>query len=197
MADAMDRLPLRDGSADRDCHAASAYLDLLARTIDDGVLLPDEREALLARAENSGLSTFDREELHDEFFAGLVDLALEDNKVTQAERRELDRAAGWLGVNDLDAAVKAGRARRKDRTAAKREEMQGKIVAFTGTGIYNKDIRQALAEKHGMEYRSRVRSDVELLVIGKATVDNQTVSSARALEIPVIVEPAFWSSLGL
>jgi DNA polymerase-3 subunit epsilon len=197
MSDAIDRLPARDASSDRDPHAASAYLDLLARTMDDGVLLPSEREALLSRAEESGLSTADLQELHDEFFAGLVDVALEDNKVTQEERKELDRAAGWLGVTDLDAAVKTGRARRKELAAAKREKMQGKIVAFTGAGLYNKDVRQALAEKHGMEYRSRVRADVELLVIGKATVDNQTVASARALEIPVIVEPAFWDSLGV
>lgn len=197
MSDAIDRLPARDESTDRDPHAANAYLDLLARSMEDGVLLPDEREALLARAETSGLSTADLEELHDEFFAGLVDFALEDNKVTQQERADLDRAAGWLGVTDLDGAVKTGRARSKERAAAKREEMQGKVVAFTGAGLYNKDIRQALAEKHGMEYRSRVRSDVDLLVIGKATVDNQTVASARALEIPVVVEPAFWSSLGV
>ena len=75
--------------------------------------------------------------------------------------------------------------------------MKGNVVAFTGAGVYTKEVRQALAEKHGMEYRSRVRPDVDLLVIGKATVDNQTVASARALEIPVIVEPAFWSSIGV
>lgn len=75
--------------------------------------------------------------------------------------------------------------------------MQGKVVAFTGAGLYNKDVRQALAEKHGLEYRARVRSDVDLLVVGNATVDNQTVASARALEIPVVVEPAFRPSLGV
>ena len=75
--------------------------------------------------------------------------------------------------------------------------MQGKTVAFTGPGVYNEESGRRLLEKHGMEYRSRVRPDVDLLVIGKATVDNQTVASARALEIPVIVEPAFWSSLGV
>lgn len=197
MSDAIDRLPTRDDSSDRDPQAASTYVDLLARTMEDGVLVPDEREALLVRAETSGLSTADLEVLHDEFFAGLVDMALEDNKVTQQERADLDRAAGWLGISDLDGAVKSGRARGKERAAAKREEMQGRVVAFTGAGLYNKEVRQALAEKHGMEYRSRVRPDVDLLVIGKATVDNQTVVSARALEIPVVVEPAFWSSLGV
>lgn len=197
MSGAIDRLPVRDSSSGLDPQAADAYLDLLARTMEDGVLVPAEREALLIRAELSGLTTGDLDELHREFFAGLVDGALEDNKVTQEERRDLDRAAEWLGIDDLDSAVKTGRIRRKELAAAKREEMKGNVVAFTGAGVYTKEVRQALAEKHGMEYRSRVRPDVDLLVIGKATVDNQTVASARALEIPVIVEPAFWSSIGV
>ena len=91
MMDAIDRLPVRDESLDRDPHAAGAYLDLLARTMDDGVLLPNEREALLIRAESSGLSKADLDNLHDDFFAGLVDVALEDNKVTQEERKGLER----------------------------------------------------------------------------------------------------------
>lgn len=69
-------------------------------------------------------------------------------------------------------------------------------MAFSGAGIHNASIREALCLKHGMSYSSRVSPDTDLLVIGTEKTDTQQVEKARAQGVSTIVESSFWRRLG-
>lgn len=117
---------------------------------------------------------------------GLIDTALEDNKVSKAEREEIERIATWLGVDTSDwtAMVKAARAEVKGRVQAFRDEMAGGSVAFSGSGIYKPNIREALAAKHTFAYSTRVSESTDLLVIGSEQIETRQVDMARKARHP-------------
>ena len=129
---------------------------------------------------------------------GLIDTALEDNKVSKAEREESERIATWLAVDTSDwtAMVRAARAEIKARVQAFRDEMAGTSVAFSGSGIHKSNIREALAAKHAFDYSTRVSDSSDLLVIGTEQTDTQQLDKARERRIPVMVESTFWHQLG-
>lgn len=198
LADLVAQLPLHDGTTDRDPAATDAYLAVLQDAIADGYVSAEEVETLTAVATRYGLTADELRDLHQELVLGLLDTALDDNKISKAEREEIEQVGRWLGV-DLtawDAMVKAARARIKAAAAEFRAEMQGKTVAFTGVGIHNASIREALCTKLGIAYSSRVSDDTDLLVIGTEQTETQQVEKARAQGVPVIVESSFWRRLG-
>ena len=194
---AIENLPL-DMGAVANPEAGAAYLSLLEQVMEDGYISPDERESLLSVARRWGLTRPDVETLHREFLDGLLDAAMEDRKLSKAERDELHRAAVWLGVEagDLDMLVRQARARSRARVEAVRTELRGRVVAFTGRGIYSSSIREGLCLKYGIQYKNGLTSECGLLVIGSNDVANASVLKARQLGLPVIVESAFWDRLG-
>jgi len=129
---------------------------------------------------------------------GLIDTALEDNKVSKAEREESERIATWLAVDTSDwtAMVRAARAEIKARVQAFRDEMAGTSVAFSGSGIHKSNIREALAAKHAFDYSALVSDSTDLLVIGSEQTETRQVDRARERGIPVMVESTFWRQLG-
>jgi DNA polymerase-3 subunit epsilon len=175
------------------------YLSLLEQCLEDGVLDPDERRQLTDVANRLGLSHAQALDLHHDLVLSMLDTALEDNRVSKQERAEIEQAAAWLDV-DLtawDDMVKAARVRARQARAAFKEDMQGKVVAFTGRGVHPQQIRQALAEQHGMVFKTRVGADTELLVVGSDSVENQQTQAAVARGLPVMLEAAMWSRLGV
>jgi len=191
-------LPVHDGTADRDPEAIDAYLVALENAIADGYISAAEVTALTAAATRYGLSADEVRDLHQEVVLGLVDTALEDHRISTAERAEIEQVATWLGVDvsDWTAISKAARARIKAGIAEFRDEIAGWSVAFTGAGIHKANIREALAAKHSFGYSTRISDTTDLLVIGTDSTATQQVERAREAGIPIIVESTFWRQLG-
>ena len=198
LAGAIENLPLDMMGTVANPEAGAAYLSLLEQVMEDGYISPDERQSLLSVARRWGLTRPDVETLHREFLDGLLDAAMEDRKLSKAERDELHRAAVWLGVEagDLDMLVRQARARGRARVEAARTELRGRVVAFTGRGIYSSSIREGLCLKYGIQFKNGLTSDCGLLVIGSNEVANASVLKAHQQGLPVIVESAFWERLG-
>lgn len=136
--------------------------------------------------------------MHHEVILGLLDAALEDNRISKAERAEIERAATWLSVDvsEWDTLTKAGRKRVKQRRAEFTASVKGKVVVFTGQGVHPHNVREALALKHGMTPKKTLGAKADLVVIGSEELDTATVQKARAAEIPLMVESTFWQRLG-
>ncbi|MPZ51353.1 MAG: hypothetical protein GEU79_01225 [Acidimicrobiia bacterium] len=191
-------LPVHDGSTDRDPASADAYLVALEDAIADGYISADEVNTLTVTATRYGLTSDELRDLHQEVVLGLIDTALEDNRISKAERAEIEQLATWLSVDvsDWTAITKAARARIKAAVADFRDEMADKRVAFTGTGIHKANFREALAAKHSFDYSTRVRGDTDLLVIGTESTEAKQVEMAQEIGIPILVESTFWRQLG-
>lgn len=187
-----------DGTSDRDPAATASYLAALEDAISDGFISADEVAALSSLAQRYGLTSDELRDLHQEVVLGLIDNALDDRRISKAERSEIERVATWLGVDlsDWDAMVKAARARIRAAVDEFRTEVAGTTVAFSGAGIHKANIREALALKHGLTYSGQVGPTCDLLVIGTAETQTAQLPKARQQNVPVMVEAAFWRRLG-
>jgi NAD-dependent DNA ligase len=109
-----------------------------------------------------------------------------------------DRVAAWLNIDisQWDAMVRAARARIKASIDAFRKDLVAKTVAFSGAGIHQPNIREALAAKHGFRYSTTVDDETDVLVIGTAQTDTAQARTARELSVPIIIETTFWRRLG-
>jgi DNA polymerase-3 subunit epsilon len=193
---AMLNADVHDDGHDGNDHA---YLDVLERSLEDGVLDPDERAQLVDLANALHLSHQRVLGLHHELVLAMLDVALEDGRITKEERAEIEQAATWLDVDlsQWDDMVKAAKLRARQQRDAFRAEVEGKVVAFTGRGVHPTDVREGLAIKHGMQFKSRVTKDTELLVVGADNVENQQTAAAAERGIPVMLEVALWKKLGV
>lgn len=191
-------LPPHDGTSDRDPAAADAYLVALQDAIADGYVSPEEVDSLTSSATRLGLTSDELRDLHQEVLLGLIDTALEDRKISKAEREEIEKVAAWLSVDvsDWDAMVKAARTRLKADVDAFRNEIAGTTVAFSGTGIHKSTIREALAAKYQFRYATTVGRTTDLLVIGTDQTDTAQVRKAHEQAVPIMVEATFWRRLG-
>ena len=194
----IDSLPPYDTADDRDPAASSAYLTVLEDAVADGYISSNEVESLSHLACQLGLSGEEVRELHGQLLMDLIDKALDDRKMSRAEREEIERVAAWLDldIRDWDSLVKAGRTRVKRAMAEFRADVTGKAIAFAGTGVHPPNIREALAAKYGFSYGRRVSEGSDLLVIGTREADTAQVVKAGELGVPVIVEVDFWRRLG-
>lgn len=194
----INALPPHDGTTDGDPAGSDAYLVALQDAIADGYISPQEVNSLKSSATRLGLTSDEVRDLHQELILGLVDTALEDRRVSKAERAEIEKVAAWLNVDvsDWDAMVVAARARIKAVVGAFRSEMVGKTVAFSGAGIHKPNIREALAAKHHFGYETMVGRGTDLLIIGTDHTDTAQVRSARERGVPIMVETTFWRRLG-
>jgi DNA polymerase III subunit epsilon len=192
-----DLAPLDPGKV-HDPEAAAAYLTLLEQVMEDGYVSPDEQTKLVTTAKAWGLSSSEVDTLHREFLDGLLDAALADRSLSASERKEIERAAEWLGVEagDLDLLVRQARARGRARIDDERAAMKGRTVVFTGRGIYSNSIREGLCAKYGIVFKTTVSDGCDLLVVGGEEVANATVVKARDLGMVIMVERGFWDRLG-
>jgi DNA polymerase-3 subunit epsilon len=175
-----------------------SYLDVLERCLEDGFLDADEQAELVGLATDLGLTHARALELHGELIDALVEAALDDDAITADERREIEQAATWLGVDldDWQVRVKAARQRIKDAQERFRQEMFGKTIAFVGRGGHPKDVRDALAAAHGIEAKTRLTQDTDIVAVGSTGTDNKSTQDAAGHGVPVMLEYALWSKLG-
>ena len=187
-----------DATTGRDSAAAELYRDLVISAIEDGYIDDNEQYQLAAAAHHHRLSETDVVELHHEVVLGLIDVALEDRRISKAERTEIERAAAWLGVDvsDWEALVKASRSRVKSAQKAFADSLAGRTAVFVGRGVHPKNIREALAAKHNLAVVKSLTAKTDLVVIGSADLDNATVQKARESGIEIVVETSLWRRLG-
>lgn len=198
LAEASDYLPSLSTGSWADPEPAAAYLNLLEICMDDGYLSPEEKAQLLQTAQQWGLSIEQVRSIHEEFLDSLLTTALGDRAMSKSERLQVTNAAAWLGVPEeqVDVLVRRARARARAELNEKREEVRGRVISFTGKGMFSHSIREGLCAKYGITFKSSVTRDTELLVVGTADVENSNVMKARALNLRVVDEPFFWSYLG-
>jgi DNA polymerase III subunit epsilon len=195
LSEAMLLANVADEVHDRD---DDAYLDVLERCLEDGFLDAGEQAELVRLASDLGLTHERALELHNALIDALVEAALDDNTITADERREIEQAAAWLDVDldDWQTRVKAARQRVKDAQERFRQELLGKTVAFVGRGGHPKDVREGLASAHGIEARTRLTKDTDIVAVGSANTDNKSTQDAVEQGVPVMLEYALWSKLG-
>jgi DNA polymerase-3 subunit epsilon len=78
--------------------AGAEYLNLLDRALEDRLLSETEAELLVSVAMSYGLAAKEVAALHDDYMRQLVEVALDDGVITEAERRDLDAVSALLAT---------------------------------------------------------------------------------------------------
>ncbi|WP_324654025.1 PolC-type DNA polymerase III [Georgenia sp. H159] len=98
MASLMSRLPL--SASEVDDAAAAVYLETLGDVLEDGKIIGDEAKLLARIAGSAGMGAAQVAGLNERFLELMRDVALADDVLTKDELRQLNGAAGALGVPD-------------------------------------------------------------------------------------------------
>ncbi|WP_167761517.1 histone-like nucleoid-structuring protein Lsr2 [Blastococcus sp. CT_GayMR19] len=154
-----------------------AYLELLAEVLEDGVLTDDERAALVDIASIYDLDGDAVHAAHSGFLLALAHLALDDGKVSRAEKAELTTTAEMLDVPTklVTATLDAAEAARHERLSAGLRPLPadwaldeplrvGDKVAFTGCEWTVRERLEQRAEELGVRVMNTVSSRTALLV---------------------------------
>src|SRR4051794_7134842 len=168
LADALD-----DGAPD----GSLPYLQLLSEVLEDGVLDDQERAALVDLAAIYDLDAQAVAAAHRGFLLALAHLALDDGRVSRAEKAELTATAELLGVpvNAVTAVLDAAERARHARLSAgllplpadwsHGEPLRvGDKVAFTGCDWAVRERLEQRADRLGVRVMSNVSSRTALLV---------------------------------
>jgi DNA polymerase-3 subunit epsilon len=198
LVEAVRSLDLGDALDEGAPEGTLEYLELLADVLEDGVLDQDERVALDALSRSLLPEPQDIAAAHRAFLLSLAHAALEDGKVSRAEKAELDSVAAALGLDkklvaDVVAAAEAARDARLseglrdlpvDWTLGEPLRVGDKIV-FTGCEACNRDALEARAARLGVRVIGSVSRRVALLV-SDGTMDGTKAADARALGTRVV-----------
>jgi DNA polymerase-3 subunit epsilon len=186
-------------TGDLPADGALSYVELLDRVLEDRRISEDEVDALQVIAEEWHLPAGGIRRLHASYLRGVWDLARADGVVTDAEHRDLEILTELLGVSVEDAETEPA-----TPAAARREDLTGRSVCFTGESVctidgalLSRDDQEALAEEAGLVVKSGVSSKLDVLVL--ADPDSKSGKSRKADELGVrkIAEPVFWRTLGV
>lgn len=186
----VDRLPrLRDPKAD-------AYLDLLDRALLDRHISASEADQLVATADQLGLARADAEYLHGRYLISLAAIAVEDQILTTAERRDLDGVAALLGLTtaDVDEALAIARA----TPVPVRPQWQlrpGDVVVFTGGMSPPREIWEVGAVTHGLVVGDNVTKRTRLLVAADPDSMSGKAKKARQYGVPIVHPTAYQAML--
>ena len=153
------------------------YLELLAEVLEDGVLTDDERAALVDVAALYALDGDAFAAAHRGFLLALAHLALDDGRVSRAEKAELTATAVLLDVpaKEVTAVLDAAEAARHERLSAGLRPLPadwslgeplrvGDKVAFTGCDWTVREKLEQRAERLGVRVMNNVSSRTVLLV---------------------------------
>jgi len=198
LADALATLPATAEGAPTPAGAAAAYLELLDQCLSHGYVSPPAARELAALAARHELTADQVGELHREHLETHIAAALDDGRLSKAERDHVDTTATWLGIEagDVELLIKTARARGRAETADRRQRWRGRTVAFSGRGLYSNSIREGLCLKYGMVFRTTPNVECAALVVGSADLDNAATRKAADLGVVVMAEADLWRELG-
>jgi DNA polymerase-3 subunit epsilon len=178
--------------------AASQYLDLLDRVLEDRRITDDEIRALAAVAQEWDLDVSTIAALNAAYLGGVWNLALADGIVTDAERRDLVIVAELLGV-PLEDPVEL-----KPQRRASSCELAGKSVCFTGASVVTirgveptRQDQERLARDAGMVVKDTVSGKLDILVLADPDSRSGKAKKADELGVRKMAEPVFWRALGV
>ena len=131
LARLFDRLPARNDTN----YACDAYLQVLEQALQDRHISDDELAALWETAQTLDMDQEEIRAAHRTFLRDLVRVAMLDQVITDAEKREIEEVAGLLDVPTAEyeclikQALEAPAAVSEVRSCP---ELHGKSVCFTG-----------------------------------------------------------------
>jgi DNA polymerase-3 subunit epsilon len=184
-----------------DAAEAAAYVELLDRALEDRRLSRSEQHDLAEMAALLGLTAQRVRELHGDYLATLVALALRDRVVTDRERADLELVAEALGVAELKAMLAACEGGKDADDGA---GLTGKTVCFTGAllcryegEVVSRELAEQLALAAGLVVAPRVTKKVDLLVVADPHTMSSKARKAQEYGTRIVAETAFWPMLGL
>lgn len=191
----------------------SAYYDVLDRVLEDRRVTPDEAEALYEIARLWGLDGAAVRLAHKKYLRAVADAALGDGHISPAERKDLAKVASLLGIDRgpfaaIQAEAEEARAKAIGVATASRAKtsspLAGQTICFTGALSGHLDgeritrtMAEALAEEAGLEVRTSVSSDLDILVVADPNTQSIKARKARQYGTRVIAEMELWRQLGV
>ena len=202
--------------ADSD-EASVAYLDLLARVLEDRRVDPSESEALLELALAWGMTRDCIADANRRYLESLAVVALSDGVLTDSERRDLCTVALLLGIANAEAEGILAKARPSihacdvgphassaDLISAPSDELHGKTVCFTGEcqcrlggELITRATADELASRLGLIPAKGVTKKLDLLVVADGFTESGKARKAREYGIRIMHESVFWRMIGV
>jgi DNA polymerase-3 subunit epsilon len=172
---------------------AAGYLELLMEVLEDGIVTDDESGALADTVVIYGLSEHDVEDAHRGFLLALAHKAVEDGRITRAEREELSTICTLLGLPSSVVQDVLNQAEQAGRTVASEglknlpddwnlgEPLRvGDRVVFTGCDPDQRSSLERRAQQHGVRVISSVSGKTTMLVTD-GSYDGNKATEARRL----------------
>lgn len=178
MADVIAKLPVTTGVAEEPI--ADAYLDAVARALEDGKLTGDEAKVLARMAGRAGLGAAELAALNSRFLDGLAASALDDHVLTSAELAQMRRSAQLLGSPGYFDHLADQVARPSPRTS--RTAVPPRVWCSPGIP----QLHRAALERAGLSIAANLTPKVRAVIVSEFDVDDPRVRRARDLGIAVV-----------
>jgi DNA polymerase-3 subunit epsilon len=195
---------LTGGSGPASSPNIECYLELVDRYLEDRKLEPHEAEGLVNLASEFGMSRADAMAAHAAYFNRLLQVALEDNVLTDSERRDLTRVARLLGLDDsvVVGVPSPTAATQAVETSRQQEDLKAKTVCFTGQTHLggepiSREVAEQLATQAGLIVLPRVTKKLDILVVADPDSLSGKAKKAREYGIRIIADVAFWQIIGV
>jgi DNA polymerase-3 subunit epsilon len=184
------------------------YLALVDRALEDRRVTRDEAQLLVDMATSWGMTRGDVLEAHQAYLESLVSEAMADDRVTDAEHRDLAEVCDLLGLHravlaHLMAAASAPRSPAPD-PARRGPSLRGQTVCFTGEmgsqikgERLTRELAEKLAEDAGLVVQATVTKRLDLLVVADPDTQSGKAKKARQYGVRIMAEAAFWKALGM
>jgi DNA polymerase III subunit epsilon len=171
-----------------------SYLEILESALLDCYLSCHEEEALVATAEELGLSRQVLDQVHWDYLRSMARLALEDGVVTDAERSDLRLVAELLGLtpSHIDTALAMAPAR---QACAEFVLASGDVLCLTGSMRRPRSEWEADLGQRGFVVGSLTRR-TRVLVAADPDSASAKAMKAREYGIPIVNEDALTRLLG-
>lgn len=177
-----------------------AYLDVLEMALLDGFLAEHEKRALVAVAQEQGLTRGQVIDVHNDYLRAMAEVAWADGIVTPKERADLELVARLLDLpaSDVDTALTAAKDN-VERAGAGAVELfatagltlqPGDRVCFTGDMKVERSEWERRARDAGL-VPAGIAKSTKLLVAADPNSLSGKASKAQAYGIPIITEDAF------
>lgn len=204
LARIIDRLDITSALKDAD---TAAYFDLLDRVLEDRHVTAEEADAIVTIAEEWGLSRTDALRAQRTYLEALVAAALEDQVLSEAERRDLEEVTAVLGfdtetLDELLSQMSPGVP--LDPHGPIRENLVGRTVCFTGElrsclagSPITREVAEELAARHGLTPHRGVTKKLDILVVADPHSLSPKAQKARRYGTRIMAESVFWQALGV
>lgn len=177
-------------------HGLARYRSRLERAMEDRLIEEHELDDLLDILGEEGLSPSQAHEVHAGYFQSCVSQALADGRIDESERRDLERVAELLSIEET--LVPELIATAPPPSAVEAGALAGTTVCFTGAvdatiqgrPITREDLSEA-AEDRGMILKSGVSKKLNLLVTADPHSLSGKARKARDLGTRIITVDSF------